>query len=489
MIQGRATAEGTQRRAAGRPGYRRLGRTDLSVSLVGFGGYRAGRRSPDHRAALEAALAAGVNLIDTSSNYMLGDSERLIGEVLAASSIPRDEIVVVSKIGYVQGPNLELARQREAAGQPFPEMVTYMDDCWHCISPEFLEDQLGRALERLGLATIDVLLLHNPEYFLSDAAHRDPAAPLDEVRAAFYDRLSRAFAYLDAAVAAGTIGWYGISSNSCVLPADDPEATSVSRMVQVSADRMAVLQLPYNLFETGALLERNTPDGTALEAAIAHNLGVLVNRPLNAMANGRLIRLADPPRPDQPGSDEALRARVAALGQLEAVLAESLPGADAPAVSALLLDRWDEIAYPQAWQQMLRFELVPEAQRGLRALLTGLDQQPNPEQIGPIQAYQDELNSLVEALQVRATRQPSAIAEQIRAAIAPALAEPLRDESLSRIALDFVASTPGVSCVLCGMRHPSYVEDAAEVLRLPPVPDVAGVAQALAEATASSSSS
>ena len=97
---------------------------------------------------------------------MLGDSERLIGEVLASAEVPRDEIVVVSKIGYVQGPNLDLAQQREAAGQPFPEMVKYMDGCWHCISPEFLEDQLGRALDRLGLETIDVLLLHNPEYFL-----------------------------------------------------------------------------------------------------------------------------------------------------------------------------------------------------------------------------------------------------------------------------------------------------------------------------------
>src|SRR5437762_1252851 len=74
VISGRATPAGTRRRAGEHPGYRRLGRTDLTVSLVGFGGYRTGTSNPDHRAALEAALAAGVNLIDTSSNYMLGDS-------------------------------------------------------------------------------------------------------------------------------------------------------------------------------------------------------------------------------------------------------------------------------------------------------------------------------------------------------------------------------------------------------------------------------
>jgi uncharacterized protein len=455
VIHGRATAEGTRRRAGDRPGYRRLGKTELSVSLVGFGGYRTGRRSPDHRAALTAALAAGVNLVDTSSNYMLGDSERLIGEVLAETAVPRDEVVVVSKIGYVQGPNLDLARQREAEGRPFPDMVHYMDGCWHCVSPAFLEDQLARALDRLGLETVDVLLLHNPEYFLLDAAHRSPGVDLEAVRSEFYDRLARAFAYLDGAVADGRIGWYGVSSNSCVLPTDHPEATSVTQMVEASAGRMAVLQLPYNLLETGALLERNTPEGTALDAATAHDLGVLVNRPLNAMAQNRLVRLADPPQPGAPNSDEALRARVEALGGLEAELAEAAPGVDVPSVAPLLLDRWEELTYPQAFQQVFRFEVVPEAQRGLRAILDATGGPPEPGLMQRIQAYQDALNALV---------------------------EPLWTESLSRIALDFVASTPGVSSVLCGMRHPAYVEDAVGVMSLPPVPDVAAIAEALVKA-------
>ena len=101
MIGGRATPEATRRRAGDRPGYRVLGPTGLTVSIVGFGGYRTGRADPTHREALRAALAAGVNLIDTSSNYQLGDSERLFGEVLAEGIVPRDEVVVVSKVGYV----------------------------------------------------------------------------------------------------------------------------------------------------------------------------------------------------------------------------------------------------------------------------------------------------------------------------------------------------------------------------------------------------
>ncbi|MCC7368896.1 MAG: aldo/keto reductase [Chloroflexi bacterium] len=487
MIAGRATPQGTARRAAGREGYRRLGRTGLTVSSVGFGGYRTGRRDPLHGEALRAALEAGVNLLDTSSNYMLGDSERLIGEVLAESALPRDEIVVVSKIGYVQGPNLELAQQREAAGQPFPEMVKYMDGCWYCISPAFLDDQLSRALDRLGLETIDVLLLHNPEYFLLDAAHHQDGRLLDQIRAEFYDRLARAFAYLDGAAANGRIGAYGVSSNSCVLPEDDPEATSVTRMVEASGGQMAVLQLPYNLFEAGALLERNTPEGTALGAALRHDLGVLVNRPLNAMARiggrpGRLIRLADPPRPGAPGSDEILRAQVERLGEREAQLAHAAPGIVPPRVAELLLSIWEEIAYPQAFQQIFRSEIVPEAQRGLRELVAALGTLPDPAKLAEIQAYQDQLNALIEPLQARATRQDSRVAEQIRAAIQPSLPLPLWNERLSRIALGFVASTPGVSCVLNGMRHPAYVEDGVAVMTQPPIPDVESVARALAGA-------
>jgi aryl-alcohol dehydrogenase-like predicted oxidoreductase len=45
-------------------------------------------------------------------------------------------------------------------------------------------------------------------------------------------------------------------------------------------------------------------------------------------------------------------------------------------------------------------------------------------------------------------------------------------ETLSRKALWILTSTPGVSVVLLGMRHPAYVEDGMEVLKWPPLADV-----------------
>jgi hypothetical protein len=374
----------------GAPGLPRrpLGTTGLPVSPLGFGCYRVDDATPEHRAALEAALRSGCNLIDTSTNYTDGGSERLVGEVLARAGHdglpPRDGVVAVSKIGYVQGANLRLALERERAGTPFPEMVRYMDGCWHCIHPEFLRDQLARSRARLRLERLDVCLLHNPEYFLSDAAHRRAGGPLrgedlERLREEFYRRVTAAFAFFEEAVRQGVIRFYGVSSNTAVADPGDPEQTSVSRMLRAAeaaggtGHHFRVLQVPMNLIESGGALVPNTGahgDRTALQAAAEGGLAVLINRPLNAIVGHRLLRLADPP---------------------PSFASSGRPGETASAAVARVID-----------------PLFPEARRS---------------------------------------------------------------ESLSRKALWTVASTPGVTCVLVGMRQASYVEDAMGIAAWPPLPD------------------
>ena len=218
-LPGSATPEGTARYAARmvsqsrhsshmEHGYGRFGNSGLTTSRLGFGTYRVDTREPDHREALKKALREGVNLIDTSTNYMDGDSERLVGSVVSelvkAGELTREEVVVVSKIGYVQGDNLKQAEARERAGRPYPDMVKYGEGIWHCMHPDFLNDQLTLSLDRLGLATLDVCLLHNPEYFLSEAAHHE-GGDLAATRDAFYRRIEQAFAFLESQAAAGRI--------------------------------------------------------------------------------------------------------------------------------------------------------------------------------------------------------------------------------------------------------------------------------------------
>jgi len=280
--------------------YRELGRTGLVASSLGFGGYRIDDQSREHSAALEKALLGGVNLIDTSTNYTDGSSESCIGGVLERHR--REEIIVVSKVGYVQGQALATARTREQRGAAFPEMVRYTEGCWHCIHPEFLADQLELSLARLQVEKVDVYLLHNPEYFFTDAIKRRKNDSLDGLRDEFYDRIRRAFSFLEDEVERGRIGFYGVSSNTFVIPADDPKATSLELMWTLATEatrehHFAVAQFPANLFESGAMLTKNQVSSTqtVLEFARAHDVAVLVNRPLNAFYREKLIRLADTP--------------------------------------------------------------------------------------------------------------------------------------------------------------------------------------------------
>jgi aryl-alcohol dehydrogenase-like predicted oxidoreductase len=177
-------------------GYGQFGNSGWTTSRLGFGTYRVDARDIEHRDALKKALQEGVNLIDTSTNYMDGDSERLVGSVLGEliknGELIREEVIIVSKIGYVQGDNLKQAEARERAGRPYPDMVKYGEGIWHCIHPEYLADQLTLSLDRLGLATLDVCLLHNPEYFLSEAAHHE-GEDLVRSRETFYRRIEQAF--------------------------------------------------------------------------------------------------------------------------------------------------------------------------------------------------------------------------------------------------------------------------------------------------------
>lgn len=271
---------------------RELFRGGPPVSPVGFGCYRVDDRHEPHREALAHALASGVTLVDTSTNYADGWSERLVGRAVGervAAGAPAP--VVVTKAGYVQGTNQDEALKRLRSGRPWEEMVEYSPDCWHCVSPRFLEDQLTASLERLGTPRVDVLLLHNPEYFLMDAAHRGVAT--DEARAAFYDRVGRALAHLEGEVARGRVGAYGISSNTFVVPREKADAVDLTRVLSAAGPGFKVIQLPMNPLELGAREPVHTADGhSVLDVARAAGLGVLVNRPFNAFSPRGLFRFA-----------------------------------------------------------------------------------------------------------------------------------------------------------------------------------------------------
>ena len=266
MIEGFATSSQTASRAKQHLDltYGPLGRTGLQVSQAGFGCYRIFPEVAEHAAALGDALKAGANLIDTSANYADGGSEELVGNILAqliaSGWLRREEVVIVSKAGYLQGRNYELSQQRKRRGDPFPDLVPYADGLEHCIHPDFLEDQLTRSLQRLGMETLDIYLLHNPEYFLGWTHQQGQSA--DRAQALYLQRIEKAFRHLETEVTRGRIRWYGISSNTFPVEPNNPQFTCLELVWQAAEavsvqHHFGVIQLPMNLFESGAVLSAN----------------------------------------------------------------------------------------------------------------------------------------------------------------------------------------------------------------------------------------
>ncbi len=489
---GRASPEATRAHLDGFPahhphGHTPLGRTGLAVSRVGFGSYRVDDETPDQRRALEEALASGCNLIDTSTNYTDGGSERLIGDVLAhAGNAPsRQAVVVVSKIGYVQGDNLRLALERERSGFAFPEMVKYMDGCWHCIHPDFLRDQLARSRDRLRLETVDVCLLHNPEYFFSDAKKHDHG-PLDELRAEFYRRVRDAFTFFEDAVRRDEIGCYGVSSNSLVSAADDPEATSLTWLLRAAVEaggadhHFRVVQMPMNLFESGGALLLNTgPERsqTPLEAASAAGLAVLINRPLNAIVHNRLIRLADVVEAATGGGAAGNLDELKRLEQEYRARIAPLAGTAQEAIDPFfeLIDQLgglpEQIDDLESWRQIEQQYVIPRINHTARAMGHDVPAELRPAWTRWWERCLPALEGLLQSIGREAGRRSRSRSRAVSEAIDPLLPAPRRAESLSRKAIWTLAGTHGVTSVLVGMRRPAYVLDTIGVLTWPPLSD------------------
>ena len=495
-------------------GYASLGSTGLTTSRIGFGGYRIDSDVEEHREALSKALLEGCNLVDTSTNYADGGSERLVGRVLAdlfkQHQVTREEMIVVSKIGYIQGQNLKKAEARENAGKSFPEIVKYGDGIWHCMHPEFLEEQLTLSLDRLGLATLDVCLLHNPEYFLSDAKNRKlstDSETLNERRTEFYRRLQQAFLYLESQVDAGRIQFYGVSSNTCTAKSNDPEATSFSRMLEAAhaasketdkeIHHFRVLQLPMNLFESGAVLTPNTgPEQrqTVLELAQQEKVAVLVNRPLNAIPSkgGGMIRLADP-QAEPPGTTfEIQQSKVQSLEEdYKTNLAPHVPHSG-KGIPPMEYFTWSEefkrlrpaIQNLEHWDQTESQMIARHANQVFQVLTRHFSNSKEKEAEWEHwrERYIPEFLSLLRVLRMEAAEKSAKKIQAIRQVIDPLLPESKRKEPFSRKALWVLTSTPGVTSVLNGIRKPAYVEDSLTVLQWEPTMKVNSIFEALHKA-------
>ena len=229
----------------------------LVASSIGIGTYLGECDDADdvgYAASLRAALETGVNVIDTSINYRCQRSERTIGTVLAGAIadgvIARDEIIICTKGGYIPLESTPPATRDDYQAylqRTFVDPgIVAMDDIvggGHSLSTSFLTHQIAASQANLGVRSLDIYYLHNPEQ------------QLDSVQPArFRTILRRAFALLEERVESGDVGCYGCATwNGLRTPPDTRGHLDLSELVGIARDvggenhHFRVVQVPVNL--------------------------------------------------------------------------------------------------------------------------------------------------------------------------------------------------------------------------------------------------
>ncbi|MCA0302924.1 MAG: aldo/keto reductase [Proteobacteria bacterium] len=229
--------------------YRRLGRTGLEVSILGYGAGAVGGlftkgAAADQDRAIGRAIDAGITYFDTASRYGDGESERNLGRALPK----RDGLVLGTKF------RLTAADRGQVAGS--------------------IERSLEASLQRLKRDHVDLLQLHNPlaavdagDRLAIDIALEQVAPALERLRAAGKTRF---------------VGFSGVGEPAALHRA-------------VDSGLFDTVQVVYNALNpsAGCAMPAGTPGldyGGLLNAAQAKDMGTIVIR---ALAGGALSGSAE----------------------------------------------------------------------------------------------------------------------------------------------------------------------------------------------------
>lgn len=124
-----------------------LGQTDISVSAIGVGtwvmggDFWGGAEDAESKKAIEAAIASGINLIDTAPVYGFHKSETLLGEVLTKNKL-HDSVIIATKCG------LEWNQDKKI---------------WRNCSKERIRKEIDASRKRLKRDVIDLYQIHWPD--------------------------------------------------------------------------------------------------------------------------------------------------------------------------------------------------------------------------------------------------------------------------------------------------------------------------------------
>jgi D-threo-aldose 1-dehydrogenase len=240
---------------------RPLGRSGLDVTTLGFGGAPLGDLyarldEGEAIATVEAALAAGVTLLDTSPLYGQGLSEHRIGAALRRS--PRRDVVISTKVGRVAEP----FAGRDAGSQ-------FAGGLPHGLRVDYSYDGAMRSLEqsalRLGVERFDIVLIHDVDVWTHGEAM---------IEQRFAEAMDGAYRALDRLRAAGAVKAIGIGVN---------EAEMCERFARAGDFDAMLLAGRYSLLEQPALasfMPLAQQKGIGMMLGGVFNSGILATGPV-----------------------------------------------------------------------------------------------------------------------------------------------------------------------------------------------------------------
>jgi aryl-alcohol dehydrogenase-like predicted oxidoreductase len=213
--------------------YRKLGKSGIKVSEIGFGAWTLGldwwgKKIEDDEAKrmLKRAFDLGINYFETGDIYGRGKSEKLIGEVFSGM---RNQVVLSTKYGY------DIYSNEQIGHKELPQKFT----------EEFTDFALKKSLERLQTDYLDVYGLHNPKIHTI--------------------RDKKIFGFLDKKIQEGIIKSYQIALGPAI--GWTQEGLDSMKLTNATA-----VQTVYNI------LEQN-PGNTLIEEAEKNDVGILVRVP------------------------------------------------------------------------------------------------------------------------------------------------------------------------------------------------------------------
>ena len=239
--------------------YRRLGRTDIDVSVICLGTMTWGEQNTEAEghAQIDRALTAGVNFIDTAEMYAVpprketqGRTEEILGSWLTANKAKRDDLVVATKVTGRSG--------------GFPYLRPHLHDGETRLDRQSIMEAVEGSLKRLQTDYIDLYQLHWPERKTNTFGALNYTHDADDQPVAIEETLRA----LEELVKAGKVRSVGLSNET---PWGIMEFLRLAE--REGLPRMVSVQNPYNL------LMRSYEVGCA-EVSIRENCGLLAYSPL-----------------------------------------------------------------------------------------------------------------------------------------------------------------------------------------------------------------